>query len=81
MSVYLETLVPAQEEPVPQVEIEEPPVPQEEEPPIVEEAPAPPAVEEVTAPTPKKRGRPNKSGCSSAKQSSQDKASPTARHS
>ena len=57
MSVSLEALVP-QEEPVPQVEIEEPPAPQEEEPPIVEEAPAPPAIEEVTAPAPKKRGRP-----------------------
>ena len=60
MSVSLESLVP-QEEPVPQVEIEEPPAPQEEEPPIVEEAPAPPAVEEVTAAAaPKKRGRPRK---------------------
>ena len=71
MSVSLESLV-AQEEPVPQVEIEESLVPQEapvvveeaaiEEPPapIVEEAPAPPAVEEVTAPAPKRRGMPKK---------------------
>ena len=65
MSVSLESLVP-QEEPVPQVEIEEPPAPQEEEPPIVEEANTPAAppvqnmVEEVTAPAPKRRGRPKK---------------------
>ena len=65
MSVSLEPLVP-QEEPVPQVEIEEPPAPQEEEPPIVEEANTPAAppvqtmVEEVTAPAPKRRGRPKK---------------------
>ena len=63
MSVSLESLVP-QEEPVPQVEIEEPPAPQEEEPPIVEEAntpvvpPVQTMVEEVIAPASQKRGRP-----------------------
>ena len=90
MSVSLEPLVPAQEEPavVEETEeaIEEPPAPET----IVEEAPEEantpePAVEEVTAaaaPAPKKRGRPRKDATVKAapNRSGQDEA-PTATHS
>ena len=60
MSVSLEPVVPAQEEPAVVEETEEAPAPEPPAPEtIIEEAPEP-AVEEVTAPAPKRRGRPKK---------------------